>query len=116
MEQFGIDELAHELIAQGYLDSEADARCAAFKIIFAVEKGSDDDRDIEMLDSAPRPGEGVQRIGTLLCTIGRHAWEPQHHPGWDGIDSVYLRCRRCKAEVRRDGPHMTVRGIALGGV
>jgi hypothetical protein len=47
MERFGIDELAQELITQGYLDNQADARRAASKIILAVEEGSDDDQGIE---------------------------------------------------------------------
>jgi len=47
LERFGIDELAQELIAQGYLDNDAAAQRAASKIILAVEEGSDDDQGIE---------------------------------------------------------------------
>ena len=68
-------------------------------------------------DNPPRPRDRLRSIGTLLCTIGRHSWEPQHHPDWDGADAVYFRCRRCAAErPGDDGPRMTGRGIALGGV
>jgi hypothetical protein len=47
MKRFRIDELAHELIIQGYLDNDADARRAASKIILAIEEGSEDDQGIE---------------------------------------------------------------------
>jgi hypothetical protein len=58
-----------------------------------------------MLDSAPQPGGVRKTAGRLLCTAGRHWWEPQHHPDWDGADAVYFTCRRCAAErPGDDGP------------
>ena len=38
MERFGIDEVAYELISQGYLDNDADARRAASRIVLAIEE------------------------------------------------------------------------------
>lgn len=52
VERFGIDELAHELIAQGYLDNDADARRAASKIVLAIEEGGEGDDDQPGIENA----------------------------------------------------------------
>ena len=52
VERFGIDELAHELIAQGYLDNDADARRAASKIVLTIEEGGEDDDDQPGIENA----------------------------------------------------------------